>query len=41
MTTEERDRILLAMAPVQGDDVEPYRAALEAWTEGDPVPERP
>lgn len=41
MTTEERDRILLAMAPVQGDDIEPYRAALIAWTEGDPEPEKP
>lgn len=30
MTTDERDMILLLMAPVQGEDVEAYRAALEA-----------
>lgn len=41
MTTEERDMMLLLIAPVQGEDVEPYRAALEAWTEGDPEPKRP
>lgn len=41
MTTEERDLILLKIAPVQGDDVAAYRAALEAWQEGEPVPEAP
>lgn len=41
MTTAERDLILLIMAPVQGDDVEPYRAALLAWQEDEPEPEKP
>jgi len=41
MTSEERDFLLLLMAPSSGDDVAAYRAALEAWNEGDPEPEKP
>ncbi len=41
MTSKERDFLLLLMAPSSGDDVEAYRAALRAWVEGEPEPEKP